>query len=174
MENLIGYIAQWLERLTADQQVPGSNPGVPSCTLALQVEISQLLWGKWRSGVETGWANVRGHMEKNAVWLHRGVGDSIAPGTRNHPAAKRQTKTPWKWNCTMHFTRAFQPEGKQEKLLEITGPTKWLNLGFVSKGCYGEASNSPGFQKSRAKPMVWADIAGVAYRSAGMFQFIAM
>ena len=21
-----GYIAQWLERLTADQQVPGSNP----------------------------------------------------------------------------------------------------------------------------------------------------
>ena len=26
-----GYIAQWLERLTADQQVPGSNPGVPFC-----------------------------------------------------------------------------------------------------------------------------------------------
>ena len=25
-----GYIAQWLERLTADQQVPGSNLGVPS------------------------------------------------------------------------------------------------------------------------------------------------
>ena len=25
----IGYIAQWLERLTADQQVPGSHPGVP-------------------------------------------------------------------------------------------------------------------------------------------------
>ena len=25
-----GYIAQWLERLTADQQVPGSNPGMPS------------------------------------------------------------------------------------------------------------------------------------------------
>ena len=24
-----GYIAQWPERLTADQQVPGSNPGVP-------------------------------------------------------------------------------------------------------------------------------------------------
>lgn len=24
-----GYIAQWLERLTADQQVPGSKPGVP-------------------------------------------------------------------------------------------------------------------------------------------------
>ena len=28
--DVIGYIAQWLERLTADQQVPGSNPGVPS------------------------------------------------------------------------------------------------------------------------------------------------
>jgi hypothetical protein len=26
-----GYIAQWLERLTADQQVPGSNPGVSLC-----------------------------------------------------------------------------------------------------------------------------------------------
>ena len=31
-----GYIAQWLERLTADQQVPGSNPGVPSfCVICL-------------------------------------------------------------------------------------------------------------------------------------------
>ena len=29
-----GYIAQWLERLTADQQVPGSNPGVPFWPLA--------------------------------------------------------------------------------------------------------------------------------------------
>ena len=28
----VGYIAQWLERLTADQQVPSSNPGVPSGT----------------------------------------------------------------------------------------------------------------------------------------------
>ena len=26
---LAGYIAKWLERLTADQQVPASNPGVP-------------------------------------------------------------------------------------------------------------------------------------------------
>ena len=31
-----GYVAQWLERLTADQQVPGSNPGVPfKCCYAL-------------------------------------------------------------------------------------------------------------------------------------------
>lgn len=30
LRKLNGYIAQWLERLTADQQVPGSNPGVPS------------------------------------------------------------------------------------------------------------------------------------------------
>ena len=27
---VVGYIAQWLERLTADQEVPGPNPGVPS------------------------------------------------------------------------------------------------------------------------------------------------
>ena len=27
-----GSIAQWLERLTADQQVPGSNPGWPFCS----------------------------------------------------------------------------------------------------------------------------------------------
>ena len=27
--NSYGCIAQWLERLTADQQVPGSNPGAP-------------------------------------------------------------------------------------------------------------------------------------------------
>ena len=31
-----GYIAQWLERLTEDQQVPGSNPGVPFEMLLLR------------------------------------------------------------------------------------------------------------------------------------------
>ena len=35
MRQCIGYIAQWLERLTADQQVPGSNPGVPSLDFLL-------------------------------------------------------------------------------------------------------------------------------------------
>ena len=29
ISGFIGYIAQWLERLTADQQVPGSNPVCP-------------------------------------------------------------------------------------------------------------------------------------------------
>ena len=36
-----GYIAQWLERLTADQQVPGSNPGVPS--LCVFVDLARVL-----------------------------------------------------------------------------------------------------------------------------------
>ena len=36
----LGYIAQWLERLTADQQVPGSNPGVPLPTQGSDV-VSQ-------------------------------------------------------------------------------------------------------------------------------------
>ena len=31
-----GHIAQWLERLTADQQVPGSIPGVPSMLPGVQ------------------------------------------------------------------------------------------------------------------------------------------
>ena len=35
----IGYIAQWLERLTADQQVPGSNPGVPSLVMHVTFRI---------------------------------------------------------------------------------------------------------------------------------------
>ena len=39
-----GYIAQWLERLTADQQVPGSNPGVPF--YANSTEKSSARWGK--------------------------------------------------------------------------------------------------------------------------------
>jgi hypothetical protein len=34
-----GYIAQWLERLTADQQVPGSNPGVPCCQLIIATTV---------------------------------------------------------------------------------------------------------------------------------------
>ena len=35
-----GHIAQWLERLTADQQVPGSNPGVPLLSMAKCVKIN--------------------------------------------------------------------------------------------------------------------------------------
>jgi hypothetical protein len=34
-----GYKAQWLERLTADQQVPVSNPGVPCCQLIIATTI---------------------------------------------------------------------------------------------------------------------------------------
>ena len=34
-----GYIAQWLERLTADQQVPGSNPGVPFFMMASELVL---------------------------------------------------------------------------------------------------------------------------------------
>jgi hypothetical protein len=37
-----GYIAQWLERLTADQQVTGSNPGVPFLIADRQVPGSNL------------------------------------------------------------------------------------------------------------------------------------
>ena len=37
--NLHGYIAQWLERLTADQQVPGSNPGVPFCAIVGECKL---------------------------------------------------------------------------------------------------------------------------------------
>jgi hypothetical protein len=47
-----GYIAQWLERLSADQQVPGSNPGVPFVDAWLLC-IGGVLWlsfclGGWR------------------------------------------------------------------------------------------------------------------------------
>ena len=36
-----GYIAQWLERLTADHQVPGSNPGVP---FMARTQAAIILW----------------------------------------------------------------------------------------------------------------------------------
>ena len=54
-----GYIAQWLERLTADQQAPGSNPGVPSCQHATLARSGQrgdghLLETLVRSGREAG------------------------------------------------------------------------------------------------------------------------
>ena len=39
----IGYIAQWLERLTADQQVPGSNPGVPSLPPRVRIHGDKIL-----------------------------------------------------------------------------------------------------------------------------------
>ena len=37
-----GCIAQWLERLTADQQVPGSTPGAP--LLQLVASFLELHW----------------------------------------------------------------------------------------------------------------------------------
>ena len=46
----IGYIAQWLERLTADQQVPGSNPGVPFVAAAVTFCYSKF---------KAGFANIR-------------------------------------------------------------------------------------------------------------------
>ena len=41
-----GYIAQWLERLTADQQVPGSNPGVPFGCCGVVTHTLQLWKGR--------------------------------------------------------------------------------------------------------------------------------
>ena len=49
-----GYIAQWLERLTADQQVPGSNPGVPFCIAP--AKLVRLKW-VWRSVVLVAWCS---------------------------------------------------------------------------------------------------------------------
>ena len=47
---ICGYIAQWLERLTADQQVPGSNPGVPFVAAAVTFCYSKF---------KAGFANIR-------------------------------------------------------------------------------------------------------------------
>ena len=47
-----GYIAQWLERLTADQQVPGSNPGVPSFLLIVLGQYDDLP-ATWRRRATT-------------------------------------------------------------------------------------------------------------------------
>ena len=50
-----GYIAQWLERLTADQQVPGSNPGVPFFAVGLAVPASAgAVASCWRTSARPG------------------------------------------------------------------------------------------------------------------------
>ena len=50
-----GYIAQWLERLTADQQVPGSNPGVPFFSVVLAVPASAgAIASCWRTSARPG------------------------------------------------------------------------------------------------------------------------
>ena len=65
-DEIHGYMAQWLERMAADQQAPGSNPGVPfhhawrrleraACT-ALLVMIAA---GPWPSTVGVGRAGAR-------------------------------------------------------------------------------------------------------------------
>ena len=43
LRGAFGYIAQWLERLTADQQVPGSNPGVPSSYSFLVLAVYEVI-----------------------------------------------------------------------------------------------------------------------------------
>ena len=50
-----GYIAQWLERLTADQQVPGSNPGVPFCIAPAR--LVRLVWERARLNSRGPWTD---------------------------------------------------------------------------------------------------------------------
>ena len=58
-----GYIAQWLERLTADQQVPGSNPGVPS-TYSCPVITDAVGHPQWHrvASLDIDWTEWCAHM----------------------------------------------------------------------------------------------------------------
>ena len=66
LSDLSGCIAQWLERVTADHQVPGSTPGAPSsfanlkignCCFQVDVYVfgglrfEKILSGLWCSGI---------------------------------------------------------------------------------------------------------------------------
>ena len=68
----IGYIAQWSERLTADQQVPGSNPGVPS----LAVRTAVLRSVPRRCVVRREFVCYRWHLRFNGSQLHCCAGAS--------------------------------------------------------------------------------------------------
>ena len=65
-----GYIAQWLERLTADQQVPGSNPGVPSslCLLWAQLQSSASIPLLRQQGQEGGNQRPQGSCGRNIAY----------------------------------------------------------------------------------------------------------
>ena len=59
-----GYIAQWLEWLTADQQVPGSNPGVPSLHESFSF-AQQCAWFQTTSlGLE-----MQFHFDSTSIWI---------------------------------------------------------------------------------------------------------
>jgi hypothetical protein len=94
-----GYIAQWLERLTADQQVPGSNPGVPCCQLtrpmpgALTSHLTEL--DNWPRGVTLNsessdrGSNPRGAFRARAKYARAALlGDNLQMAMRP-PNARR-------------------------------------------------------------------------------------
>ena len=60
----IGYIAQWLERLTADQQVPGSNPGVPSMVNMLRAQEASTNHQTSGTEYQTCWQRPSQHGER--------------------------------------------------------------------------------------------------------------
>ena len=74
-----GYIAQWLERLTADQQVPGSNPGVPLPIGKLAVKgISPKFHNQWLGQpMPATWQGSASLPTTHVMWA----------GPANHPEA---------------------------------------------------------------------------------------
>ena len=47
-ELLVGPVAQWIRRLTTDQEIPGSNPGRFAAFIHVQVLV-------WSAYYENGW-----------------------------------------------------------------------------------------------------------------------
>ena len=89
-----GYIAQWLERLTADQQVPGSNPGVPS-TYSCSLHTDDVGHTQWHNvvSVDIAWPEWCAHnccclygeasrdIQCVAAWgAHKGLLRELNPG----------------------------------------------------------------------------------------------
>ena len=112
-----GYIAQWLERLTADQQVPGSNPGVPSPVAypalrksccgrgcrALRIRRSPSEYH-----CESDTAAPRGNRVAHAVLQP----DPASSSVRLHAPMCVEVRTAWGHPCiTRRNTERFEPSG---------------------------------------------------------------
>ena len=86
-----GYIAQWSERLTADQQVPGSNPGTPSHEFFLADFLSLPVVGRYGwGGARRKWTvRIAGAMGPPPHLLACGAGGAFGAG---EPKGGRTTR----------------------------------------------------------------------------------
>ena len=128
----VGYIAQWLERLTADQQVPGSNPGVPYSPAAVRAATDVSRSAPCRND-ECGSRMFRYRIAGTTEHVGRGAAGS---GARGKPEAAPRSPQPH-LACT-RLRGAAHSKGEGCALGELITSIHWRHIPIPTRSSRSE------------------------------------